>query len=63
MYTYTFRITPYRSWCFYEMTGKGNNVEEAKADVKKRFKEAYPEHPKFRVTQIKDWRIGCSMYD
>lgn len=63
MYTYTFKVTPYKSWCYYTMEGKGNTVEEAKADVKERFKEAHPEYPKFRITRTYDWRYGASMYD
>ncbi len=62
-FTYMFRITPYHSWHYYEVEAKGANEKEAKEEARKQFKLDHPDEQKFRITRIKDWRIGCSMYD
>ena len=62
-YTYTFKITPYKSWCYYIEDAQGTSIDDAKKVAREKFKQEHPEHPKFRITQVRDWRIGCSMYD
>jgi len=62
-YRYTFKVTPERAGCYFVMEVMGTDVEDAKRKCREDFKIDHPQYKKFRVTQIKDWRVGCSMYD